>query len=122
NSRRRDICNAADRHSNPDRGSNRMGLIADSMTDAAELETGAAEQVEAAVAESERDRSPFWIAMLLEAAQKERDSLEAIEQNLDTLRLSLDQRRQTINQQEEVLRDLAESLTQERTAKNATRG
>ncbi len=98
-----------------------MGLTSDSINEAVELEAGAAEEVEAAVAESERDNSPFWIAMLLEAAQKERDSLAAIEKSLETLNLSLSERRRTIDQQEEILRDLSNSLIQERTQKNATR-
>jgi len=94
----------------------------DSINEAAKLEAGAAEGVEAALAESDRGSLPFSIGLLLEAAQKERESLEAIEQSLDTLRLSLDQRRKAIDQQEEILRDLSNSLTQERTEKNATRG
>jgi hypothetical protein len=93
-----------------------------SINDAAELEAGAADGVEAALAESDRASPPFSIGLLLEAAQKERESLEAIEQSLDTLRLSLDQRRKAIDQQEEILRDLSDSLIQERTQKHATRG
>jgi|RhiMetdeSRZDD1v2_1073273.scaffolds.fasta_scaffold332921_2 hypothetical protein len=94
----------------------------DSIHEAADLEAGAAEQVEAAVAESDRGSSPFSIGLLLDAAQKERESLEAIEESIETLRLSLDQRRRAIDQQEEMLRDLSNSLTQERIHKNATRG
>ena len=93
----------------------------DFINEAADLEAGAADDVEAAVAETERSGSPFSIGLLLDAAQKERDSLEAIEQSIETLRLSLDQRRRAIDQQEEILRDLSDSLTQERTQKNATR-
>ena len=98
-----------------------MGLTSDSLSDAADLEAGAAEQVEAAVAESDRVNSPFSISLLLEASQKERESLDAIEQSLETLRLSLAQRRRAIDQQEEILRHLSDSLIQERTQKNATR-
>ena len=93
----------------------------DFINEAADLEAGAADDVEAAVAETERSGSPFSIGLLLDAAQKERDSLEAIEQSIETLRLSLDQRRRAIDQQEDILRDLSDSLTQERTQKNATR-
>lgn len=99
-----------------------MGLTTDSINEAADLEAGAAEEVEAALAESDRGSSPFSIGLLLEAAQKERESLEAIEQSMETLRLSLAQRRRAIDQQEEILRDLSDSLTQERTHRNATRG
>ena len=77
--------------------------------------------VQAALAERNGGGSPFSIGLLIDAAQKERESLEAIEQSIETLRLSLDQRRRAIDQQEEILRDLSDSLTQERTQKNATR-
>lgn len=93
----------------------------DSISNAAELEEGAADDVEAAMAESGRAGSPFSIGLLLDAAQKERESLDVIEQGLETLRHSLAQRRRVIDQQEEILRDLSISLTQERTQKNATR-
>ena len=98
-----------------------MGLTSDSINDAADLEAGAAEQVEAALAESDGMNSPFWISFLLEASQKERDSLDAIELSLETLRLSLAQRRRAIDQQEEIFRDFSNSLIQERTQRNATR-
>ena len=91
------------------------------INDAADLEAGAADDVEAALAERDDGGSPFSIGLLIDAAQKERESLEAIEQSIETLRLSLDQRRRAIDQQEEILRDLSDSLTQERTQKNATR-
>jgi len=91
------------------------------INNAADLEAGAADDVEAALAERNGGGSPFSIGLLIDAAQKERESLEAIEQSIETLRLSLDQRRRAIDQQEEILRDLSDSLTQERTQKNATR-
>ena len=97
-----------------------MSLIV-SMNEAASLEADAAEGIEAAAAESERSDQPFTIGLLLDAAQKERESLDAIEESMETLRLSLDQRRRAIDQQEEILRDLSQALI-ERTRKNATRG
>jgi hypothetical protein len=92
-----------------------------SINEAATLEADAASGVEAAVAESERSDRPFTIGLLLDAAQKERESLDAIEESMEMLRLSLAQRRRTIDQQEEILRDLSQALTRERTRKNATR-
>jgi hypothetical protein len=97
-----------------------MGLTTDSMNQAANLEAGAADGVEAALAEKDRGSQPFSIGLLLDAVEKERASLESIEQSMETLRLSLAQRRRTIDQQEEILRDLSECLRQERKAKNAT--
>lgn len=95
--------------------------VIDSINEAAILEADAADGVEAALAESERSDRPFTIGLLLDAAQKERESLDAIEQSMETLRLSLAQRRRTIDQQEEILRDLSHALTMERTRKNGTR-
>ena len=82
----------------------------DELNKAARLETQAAEQVEAALGEGKRGSSPFSIGLLLEAAQKERESLDAIEESMEIIRLSLAQRRRAIDQQEEALRDLSESL------------
>jgi hypothetical protein len=79
------------------------------------LEADAADEIEAALSEATRGSSPFSIGLLLEAAQKERQSLDAIEESLDTLRISLDKRRRAIDQQEEALRDLSEALIQGRT-------
>jgi hypothetical protein len=96
-----------------------MSLIV-SIDEAASLEACAAEEVAATAAEAERNDQPFTISLLLDAAQKERESLDAIEESMETLRLSLAQRRRVIDQQEEILRDLSQALM-ERTRKNATR-
>ena len=50
----------------------------DFINNAADLEAGAADDVEAAVAEWDGAGSPFSIGLLIDAAQKERESLEAI--------------------------------------------
>jgi len=79
-------------------------------TEAVTLEENAASNVEAAVSELNRDNSPFSIELLLGAAEKERQSLDAIEEELEALRSSLAQRRSAIDQQDQMLRDLAQSL------------
>ena len=91
-----------------------MATSSNAINDAATFESDAAEGVEAALAEGNRGRAPFSIQLLLEAAQKERQSLDAIEESMETLCLSLAQRRRAIDQQEEALRDLSEYLSQER--------
>lgn len=83
-----------------------MGISTEALT----LEENAAEEVEAAVSELNRDNSPFSIELLLSATEKERKSLDAIEEELEALRSSLAQRRGAIDQQEEMLRDLAQFL------------
>jgi hypothetical protein len=89
-------------------------MTMDSINDAATLESEAANEVEAAIVEGNRGNAPFTIELLLNAMQRERESLDAIDKSLDTLRLSLEQRRRAIDQQEEALRDLSESLTTRR--------
>jgi hypothetical protein len=79
-------------------------------TEAITLEEDAAGDVEAAVSELSRDNSSFSIELLLAATEKERRSLDAIEEELEAVRNSLAQRRTAIDQQEEMLRDLAQSL------------
>jgi hypothetical protein len=91
-----------------------MGVATEALT----LEEDAASDVEAAVSELSRDNSPFSIELLLAATEKERLSLDAIEEELDAVRNSLAQRRAAIDQQEEMLRDLAQYLmsSKEKTA------
>ncbi len=86
---------------------------------AATLEADAADGVEAAVAEFERSERPFTIGLLLDATEKERESLDAIEESMEALRLALAQRRRAIDQQDEILRDLSQALTIERSRRNA---
>jgi hypothetical protein len=80
------------------------------VAEALTLEENAAGDVEAAVSELTRDNAPFSIELLLEASEKERQSLDAIEEELEALRKSLAQRRTAIDQQDEMLRDLARSF------------
>lgn len=91
-----------------------MATSADELSKAASLETIAADQEEAAIGEGQPGGSPFSIGLLLDAAQKERESLDAIEESMEMIRLSLAKRRRAIDQQEEALRDLSESLGNER--------
>ena len=86
----------------------------DAINEAVSLEADAAEGVEAALGEANRGSCPFTIGLLLDATQKERESLDAIEESMETLRLSLAQRRRAIDQQEEALRDLSDSLSEGR--------
>ena len=86
----------------------------DAIKEALSLEQDAADGVEAALGEADRGSSSFSIGLLLEATQKERDSLDAIEESMDALRLSLAHRRRAIDQQEEALRDLSDALIQGR--------
>lgn len=76
----------------------------------ASIESEASDGIEAAVSEGRRGQVPFSIGLLLDATEKERESLDTIERSLESLRLSLDQRRRVLDQQEELLRDLVSSI------------
>jgi hypothetical protein len=98
-----------------------MSTNTNAINEAMSLEAEAAAGVEAALGEANRGSSPFSIGLLLDATQKERESLDAIEESMEALRLSLAQRRRTIDQQEEALRDLSDSLSEGRKLNNAKR-
>ena len=92
-----------------------MSMNTYSINSAVRLESNAANELEVAVVEGNRGDVPFSIDLLLNATQRERESLDAIEKCIDTLRLSLEQRRRVIDQQDEILRDLSEFLSTRRT-------
>ena len=88
-----------------------MSTNTDTINAAVRLESKAANEVEASVVEGNRGDVPFTIELLLNATQHERESLDAIEESISTLRISLKQRRKVIDQQDEILRDLSELLS-----------
>jgi hypothetical protein len=98
-----------------------MSTNTDTINAAVRLESKAANEVEASVVEGNRGDVPFTIELLLNATQHERESLDAIEESISTLRISLEQRRKVIDQQDEILRDLSDSLSTTRRRLNAKR-
>jgi len=91
-----------------------MLMSTNSINDAMTSRSAAANKGEAGVVEGHRGNAPFTIELLLNATQRERESLEDFEESINALRLSLEQRRRVIDQQEEILRDLSESLSTRR--------
>ena len=77
------------------------------------LETEAAEKVDAAKSEQTRGSSSISIDLLIDAIEKERDSLDLLEQGVETLRHSFEQRRRSLEQQQEILNALADCLIKE---------
>ncbi len=78
------------------------------------LELEAAEQVDAAKSEQIRGDPSISLDLLLDAIEKERDSLDLLEQGVETLRQSLEQRRRSLEKQQEILSALADCLIKKR--------
>ena len=78
------------------------------------LELEASEQVDAARSEQSRGTDSISLDLLMDAMEKERDSLDLLEQGIETLRQSLEQRRKSLEQQQEIISSLADCLSNER--------
>ena len=85
----------------------------ESVKEALEAEAESVSSVEAARSEQERGQRAGSAGLLLEAIEKERSSLDLIEQGIGSLQIALQDRRQALDQQEEILRDLIDSLNQQ---------
>jgi hypothetical protein len=77
------------------------------------LQLEAAEEVDAAQSEQSRGAPSVSIGLLLGAIEKERESLDLLEQGVETLRQSLEQRRRSLEQQQEILMKLSNCLIKE---------
>ena len=97
-----------------------MSASGENVEGAVALELEAAEQVAAAKSEQTRGESSLSIGLLIDAIEKERDSLDLLEQGVETLRQSLEQRRRSLEQQQEILNALSDCLIKEG-AKDAAR-
>lgn len=77
------------------------------------LQLEAAEEVDAARSEQSRGAPSVSIGLLLDAIDKERESLDLLEQGVETLRQALERRRRSLEQQQEILTDLSNCLIKE---------
>ena len=85
-----------------------MAQSRESVEEAVALGTESAEGVEAALSEKDRGGPGVSIGLLLDAIEKERDSLELMEQGVETLREAIEQRRRALELQQQVLLELSE--------------
>ena len=85
-----------------------MAQSREAIDEAVQLQTEATEEVEAAVSEKDRGGPSVSVGLLLDAIEKERDSLELMEQGIETLREAIEQRRRSLELQQQVLLDLSE--------------
>ena len=97
-----------------------MAQSRESVEDAVALGSESAEGVEAAMSEKDRGGPAVSIGLLLDAIEKERNSLELMEQGVDTLRDAIDQRRHSLELQQQVLLELSETSMSETEGRDAT--
>jgi hypothetical protein len=83
----------------------------EAVKEALAIEAEAVEGIGAAVAEQQQGRPELAAGLLLDAINKERDSLQLLEQGVDTMRTAIEDRRRALDQQEELLSQLIASLT-----------
>ena len=89
-----------------------MAQSRESMEEAVALGSESAEEVEAAMTEKDRGGPGVSLGLLLDAIEKERKSLELMEQGIETLREAIEQRRRSLEMQQQVLIELSDD-TQE---------
>ena len=92
-----------------------MAQPREAVDEAVALGTESAEEVEAAVTEKDRGGPGVSVGLLLDAIEKERDSLDLMERGVETLREALEQRRRSLELQQQVLLELSESCQQDKT-------
>ena len=90
-----------------------MAQSRESLEDAVALESESAEEVQAAISEKDRGGPGVSIGLLLSALEKERDSLELMEQAVETFRQGLEARRHSIELQQQVLLELSDTIQAE---------
>ncbi len=81
------------------------------LSEAIALESEAAEGIEAAKAEHRTQQPAISLGLLKEAIEKERASLDLLDEGVETLRQSLEQRRQTLDRELEILDEVITDLS-----------
>jgi hypothetical protein len=87
-----------------------MAQSRESLEDVVALESESTEEVQAAISEKDRGGPGVSIGLLLGAIEKERDSLELMEQTVETFRLALEQRRRSLELQQQMLLELSDTI------------
>lgn len=90
-----------------------MAQSRESVEEAVALGSESAEEVEAALSEKDRGGAAVSIGLLLDAIEKERDSLDLMEQGVETLREGIEQRRRSLELQQQVLVELSDGSKEE---------
>ena len=90
-----------------------MAQSRESVEGAVALESESAEEVQAAVSEKDRGGPRVSLGLLLSAIEKERASLDLMEQGIETLGQALEERRRSLELQQQVLLELSECIHEE---------
>lgn len=90
-----------------------MAQSRESVEEAVALGSESADEVEAALSEKDRGGPAVSLGLLLDALEKERDSLALMEQGVETLREGIEQRRRSLELQQQVLLELSEGSESE---------
>jgi hypothetical protein len=90
-----------------------MAQSRESVEEAIALGSESAEEVEAALSEKDRGGPAVSLGLLMSAIEKERDSLDLMEQGVETLRQALEERRRSLELQQQVLLELSECMQRE---------
>jgi len=92
-----------------------MAQPGEAVDEAVALGTKSAEEVEAAITEKDRGGPGVSVGLLLDAIEKERDSLDLMERGVETLREAIEQRRHSLELQHQVLLEFSESYQEDKT-------
>jgi hypothetical protein len=87
-----------------------MAQSRESLDEAVALGSESAEEVQAALSEKDRGGPGVSLGLLLSAIEKERDSLDLMDQGIETLRQAVDDRRRSLELQQQVLLELSECV------------
>jgi hypothetical protein len=90
-----------------------MAQSRESLEDVVALESESTEEVQAAISEKDRGGPGVSIGLLLGAIEKERDSLELMEQTIETFRQAIAERRHSLELQQQVLLELSDTIQAE---------
>jgi hypothetical protein len=92
-----------------------MAQSGEAVDEAVALVSESAEEVEAALTEKDRGGPGVSVGLLLDALEKERDSLDLMERGVETLREAIEQRRHSLELQHQVLLEFSESYQEDKT-------
>ena len=84
-----------------------MARLGEAVKEALAAEAEVLQGVEAAHAEQQRGEPTLSLDLLLEAIEKEKESLHLWEEGVETLRQALSDRREALDQQQELLTQLS---------------